>query len=485
EYPSQRLNILRSYSQNPYPVTYKLEAEACDDYSDNTTGNSGGTFLHLGDLDVAKSSDLRGGWHVTATQAGEWLQWRDIPLLANSKFQLRYKSTAVSSINIEVAGSAIATTSLPSTNGLWSTIDVGTYSWPANIVRTVRLNIDLGSPDINYLTRTAVSSNTVSSVSISPSVYTLAKDETHEFSASVSPSNADNKSVNWVSDNPKVAIVNGVGKVTAINPGTAKIWAITHDGEKTSSATVTVTGTLYLDECDLTTGWTSSQSLTLNTTDKQQNTGCIEFTGSTTDEFKKVFSPAFNSGTTLANGALRFWYYVSDVTKCGPVRVELGSGGRADVNEYSWQLTGLTNGWNQASLRMNASTKVGTCDLSAINWFRIYDSKSGSITTRIDGIEVYNADLSALNELKMNEMEVSIYPNPAKDQINIKLSETNISKLNFTLFDVSGNAILQKGHDQLNSQDYSFNVKTLKSGIYLLNITSNKGCITKKVTIIR
>jgi hypothetical protein len=352
-------------------------------------------------------------------------------------------------------------------------------------VRTVRLNIVSGSPDINYLTRTAVSSNTVSSVSISPSVYTLAKDETHEFSASVSPSNADIKSVNWVSDNPKVAIVNGVGKVTAINPGTAKIWAITHDGEKTSSATVIVTGTLYLDECDLTTGWTSSQALTLNTTDKQQNTGCVEFTGSTVDEFKKVFSPAFNSGTTLANGALRFWYYVSDVTKCGPVRVELGSGGRADVNEYSWQLTGLTNGWNQANLRMNASTKVGTCDLSAINWFRIYDSKSGSITTRIDGIEVYNADLSAVNELKINEVEVLVYPNPVQDQLNIRLTNSNYSYLNFRLYDASGKAVLTKSENVSYSSNYQLDVSHLTAGLYLLKITSNEKTITKKINIRR
>jgi len=483
DYANQRLNILRSFSGKPYPASLKLEAEACDDYSDNTVGNSGGTFLHLGDLDVAKCSDLRTGWHVTGTQAGEWIQWRDIPLLATTKFQLRHKSTAVSSVKMSVDGNSIATTTLPSTNGVWSTIDVGNYTTATNSIHTVRINIESGSPEINYLTRIAVSSIHVNAVSVSPSAYTLAKDETHELSVLISPSNAENKTVTWISDNPKVAIVNAVGKVTAINPGTAKIWAITHDGEKTASATVTVTGTMYLDECDLTTGWTSSQTLTLNTTDKQQNTACIEFTGSTTDEFRKVFSPAFNSGTTLANGALRFWYYVSDVTKCGPVRVELGSGGRADVNEYSWQLTGLSNGWNLINLRMNASTKVGTCDLNAINWFRIYDSKSGSITTRIDAIEVYNADLSAVNELKANELKVELYPNPVRNQLNIRFMDTNLKNVNLNLYDLSGKLLISKNVNSGNLLNYRLDVQTLNSGFYLLKINSEKQLITRKIII--
>jgi hypothetical protein len=464
DYPSQRLNILRSYSRNPYPSNLKMEAEACDDYSDLTTGNSGGTYLHSGDLDIAKCNDLRTGWHVTNTQAGEWLQWRDVPLFANTKFQIRYKSTAVSSVSIDVEGTTIATTTLPSTGGIWSTIDVGTYSTASNIIRTVRLKIESGSPDINYLTRIQTTANPVQSVNVIPANYTLEKGETHEFTTTILPSNATNKAVFWVSDNPKVAVINEEGKVTAINPGTANVWAITHDGEKTASATVTVEGTIYLDECDSLTGWTSSQTLTLNTVDMKQGTGCIQFTGSTTNEFIKVFSPAFNSGTTVTNGALRFWYYVSDVTKCGPVRVEIGSAGVADKNEYSWQLTGLSNGWNLIDLKMSTSTKAGICDLSAINWFRIYDSKSGSITTRIDAIEIYNTELSAVNNVRPDEDEIIIYPNPARNELNIKFIDNNATNVSLTLFDLSGKKLIHKPANRANAFDCQLDVSSLNSG---------------------
>ena len=485
EYPNQRLNILRSYSRNPYPVSYKIEAEACDDYSDLTTGNSGGAFLQLGDLDVAKCSDLRGGWNVTGTQAGEWLQWRDLPLLANTKFQLRYKSTGASSVNFAVDGTALTTISLPSTNGVWTTIDAGNYTTASNSLHTVRLNIISGSPDINYFTRVNASAVPVTSVSISPTAFTIQKDANYQFAVTVLPSNADNKAVNWVTENTKVAIVNNEGLVTATGPGSTKIWAITNDGEKAASVLINVPGILYLDDCDALTGWSSSQVLTMNSANEMQGSGCIEFTGSTLDEFKKVFVPAYNSGTTLANGALRFWYYVSDATKCGPVRVELSSAGKADVNEYSWQLTGLANGWNRIDLKMSTSTKVGTLDLNAINWFRIYDSKSGSITTRIDAIEVYNSDLNAIEDLKFAENEISVYPNPVQNQLNIKLVNANSSYVNLTLFDVSGKIMIQKAINSRNAPDYQLDVSGLNTGLYFLKITSDRKTITKKINIRR
>ena len=485
DYPSQRLNILRSYSRDPYPASYKMEAEACDDYSDLTTGNSGGTYLHIGDLDVAKCTDLRGGWHVTGTQPGEWLQWRDLPLLANTKFQLRYKSTAASSVSIDVDGAMVATTSLPSTNGVWMTKDVGNYSLSANDIRTVRLTIVSGSPDINYLTRVQSSAIPVESVSVSPETFTLGKGDTHEFFASVMPSNASSKSLTWVSDNPKAATVNSEGKVIAINPGTANIWVITFDGEKIASATVTVTGTIYLDECDSLTGWSSSQPLKLNTDDPKQGTACIEFTGSTTDEFKKVFSPAFFSGTTVANGALRFWYYVSDVSKCGPIRVEIGSAGVADKNEYSWLLTGLTNGWNLVNLRMSTSTKVGVCDLNAINWFRIYDAKSGSITTRIDGIEVYNADISAVDDMKFEDSNLKVYPNPVKDYLFVDVNDIQDTNLNLSLLDVSGKQLMNVNVSPGATYPHQLDVSNLQEGFYLLKISSNRKSTTRKISIER
>jgi len=169
---------------------------------------------------------------------------------------------------------------------------------------------------------------------------------------------------------------------------------VNYFGQFTDSRTV-VTSTLiyqtgYMDHFDALTGWGSSNTLTLNTTDKKEGTGSIQSVGSSTDEFKRLFTTPYNSGATVVSGSIQFWYYISDVTKMGTSnQIEIGSGGAPDVQEYSWNLGTLVNGWNLISKPFSsAATTGGTPNLNAINWFRVYDVKTGSITTKIDGLQV-------------------------------------------------------------------------------------------------
>ncbi|MEQ9307535.1 MAG: NBR1-Ig-like domain-containing protein, partial [Marinoscillum sp.] len=193
------------------------------------------------------------------------------------------------------------------------------------------------------------------------------------------------------------------------------------DGIQLLSATPTIT---YLDDCDALAQWgtAGSNSLSLNSTDVKQGSSSIQMTGSGTNEFQKVFSPAYNSGLTPSNARLDFWYYVSDPSKMSTSnnQVEIGSGGAADVNEYHWKLTSFSTGWNFISLDVSAaSTTGGTPDLNAINWFRIYNSKSGSVTNRIDGIRLVNKAGSRTGlsheDAVLNDPKIAIYPNPASE----------------------------------------------------------------------
>lgn len=146
---------------------------------------------------------------------------------------------------------------------------------------------------------------------------------------------------------------------------------------------------LTFDNCDAILAWASQNTLTTNTVDMKEGTGSLQSTGSGTIEFQKTFSPVI-SNASITNGALRFWYYISDVTKLDASnQIELGSGGAADINEYNWDIGPLVNGWNLITKTFaSAGTTGGSPDLNSINWFRIYHAKTGSMTTRIDNIQI-------------------------------------------------------------------------------------------------
>jgi hypothetical protein len=155
DYPNQRINILRRYSQNPYPAMLRIEAEGCDSYSDVTPGNNG--VFRGGNIDVVKTADANGGWHVTAAQANEWMEWKEIPMLANSKFQIRYSSSQATTVKISVDGVDIPAVTLPVTgNGVWSTYDIGNKVFSANSLHTLKLTIVSGMCSINYLNRVSI-----------------------------------------------------------------------------------------------------------------------------------------------------------------------------------------------------------------------------------------------------------------------------------------------------------------------------------------
>ncbi|OJJ17081.1 hypothetical protein BKI52_30675 [marine bacterium AO1-C] len=81
----------------------------------------------------------------------------------------------------------------------------------------------------------------VTGVTVSPATISLAAGQTRQLNASVSPTNATNKSVSWTSSNTNIATVNSSGVITAVRAGTATITCTTNNGNFTATSTVTVT----------------------------------------------------------------------------------------------------------------------------------------------------------------------------------------------------------------------------------------------------
>ena len=80
----------------------------------------------------------------------------------------------------------------------------------------------------------------VTGVTLNKTALTLTVGEQATLTATVMPSNATNKQVNWTSSNSSAATVSG-GTVTAVQEGSAVITVRTADGNKTATCSVTVT----------------------------------------------------------------------------------------------------------------------------------------------------------------------------------------------------------------------------------------------------
>lgn len=81
----------------------------------------------------------------------------------------------------------------------------------------------------------------VAGIFIREKMLTLAKGKSRQIKYDITPYNADNKSVKWVSSNTKVATVSQNGVVKAVGKGTCTIYVITNDGNKKAGCKITVT----------------------------------------------------------------------------------------------------------------------------------------------------------------------------------------------------------------------------------------------------
>ncbi|WP_281614971.1 T9SS type A sorting domain-containing protein [Flammeovirga sp. SubArs3] len=163
-----------------------------------------------------------------------------------------------------------------------------------------------------------------------------------------------------------------------------------------------------IDECESLTGW-NTNGLSLKNTDQKQGLSCIEFKGSSNVEFEKILTTPTHANGTEEGTVLEFWYYVSDPSLFEDSnQVEITSSGTSDVDEYSWSLdkANLVSGWNFLQLSTKDANKRGNPDLTAINYFRLYRSKTSEVTTRIDDIQLIGENNSFASDASLSLLTI-------------------------------------------------------------------------------
>lgn len=93
----------------------------------------------------------------------------------------------------------------------------------------------------------------------------------------------------------------------------------------------------------------------------------------------------------------------------------------------------------------------------------------------VDNVSIAPTVLAvADNQLASN---VSIFPNPASNVVNVSADKSQIN--NITITDLNGRIVKQNTVNNLSKVE--LNISDLSSGVYMMNVKSNNGSVTKKI----
>lgn len=222
---------------SPSNATNKSVSWASDNESVATVTSSGVVVAKAAGTAVITVTTVDGGKTASCVVTvkprvtGVTLNYSSISLIVGSSRTLTATVTPSDALDKSVTWSSNNTSvATVSTSGTVSAKAVGTA------VITVRTN-DGGKTATCTVTVTPVS---VTGVSLNKSSLTLYVSDNETLVATVSPTNATNKSVTWSSSNYSVANVNSAGTVSALSAGSAIITATTSDGGYTATCSVTV-----------------------------------------------------------------------------------------------------------------------------------------------------------------------------------------------------------------------------------------------------
>jgi len=89
---------------------------------------------------------------------------------------------------------------------------------------------------------------------------------------------------------------------------------------------------------------------------------------------------------------------------------------------------------------------------------------------------------TTIDEETIGEEAIFVYPNPAKEFINVEFSGLNYENISIEITDVFGK-VVQKEISKNENQMFNLNVSSLAAGYYVLKISSGNSVIQKKIII--
>ena len=280
----------------------------------------------------------------------------------------------------------------------------------------------------------------VASVTLDSSSMTLVEGESQKLTATVSPSNAENKEVIWTSSNSSVASVKD-GLVTAIKVGEATITVKTDDGGKTAACKVTVNAKVYpvesvsLDRTSV--ELIEGDEITLNATVKPDNATNKNVTWSSSDE--SVVKVIDGKVTALIPGNAVITVKTEDGSKTATCEVTVNAK-VYPVESVSLDRTSveLTEG---DEITLNATVKPDNATNKNVTWSSSYTAVAQVVNGKVTALKAGHAVITVKTEdgSKTATCEVTVkakvYPveSVSLDRTSAELTEGEEITLNATV----------------------------------------------------
>ena len=325
-------------------------------------------------------------------------------------------------------------------------------------------NNPISKSDITLLKSTLhgcdIKSENITGVSLNKDAIYLIVGGIDTLIATVSPADATNKSVTWISSDPSVATIDNTGKVTAISVGTAQLSVTTVDGRKTTGCYVSVTNPVVNVSLDKSTdsiivGGTDFLTATVNPADATNK--AVTWTSSNPSE-----ATVDNNGkvTAISSGTVTITVTTVDGSKTATCEVSL-TGPEVSVTTVSLNKTtdnlivggidNLITTINPASATnkdvnwSSSDTSIATVD----NTGKVTAISAGTATIRVttvDGSKTATCDVINANNSVVNfgdsNLEKAVRSTINKPNGVILKSDvvkiTQINAASKTITDISG-----------------------------------------------
>ena len=119
-----------------------------------------------------------------------------------------------------------------------------------------------------------------------------------------------------------------------------------------------------------------------------------------------------------------------------------------------------------------------------------YNIESNNFTKKNDfngnngSMPVYSKLLKVVNvgiEDKIVNLNISVYPNPASDKLNIRIKNGKTNRINYAVADLLGKKVLEG--TLYGTGTFILDMEALSSGTYLLHVSVGNATLTKKITV--